>query len=123
MAIANTIKKFTVQDAIYWGNPTPDGYGGFTYDDPVQIKVRWDQKQEIVTNDKGTEVISDAQVLVNFDMKPGEYLMLGTIEDLGVSGYEDPEEVSGAERIVGLEKIPMPRSNTDFARTVKLAKK
>ena len=40
------LQKFLNQTAVYWANPVPDGLGGYTYDDPEEVKVRWTDKQE-----------------------------------------------------------------------------
>ena len=45
--IEKVAKRFCVETAVYWGNPQNDGYGGFTFDTPVEIKCRWEEKSEV----------------------------------------------------------------------------
>ena len=36
------------QDIVYWGNPTPSGFGGDEFDAYVAIKGRWEGHTEKV---------------------------------------------------------------------------
>lgn len=122
--IIKFIKKVCVQTAVYWGSPTPDGYGGKTFADPVELTppngVRWDQKVQLV-EDKGIratgeEIISNAVVLLNQDVDEQGYLYLGSLDDLDSGVQDNPLEVEGAYEIKKVEKIPLFRSATEFVR-------
>lgn len=102
------------QTAVYWGNPTPDGLGGRTFDDPVEISVRWERKQELIIDQNGEEVTSHAIVYVSQDMELGGYLYLGALADLS-SSTENPQEVDEAREIRRFDKIPDLRG-TRFTR-------
>ena len=122
------ITRFAVQTAVYWANPKNDGYGGLTYDTPVEIKVRWDQSTKIINNRKSEEIISNGTVLTNTEMEEQEMLFLGTLLDLlaldieidsdsdSDENYPHPTLVPTAFKIVTKDKIPFVRSTTDFAR-------
>lgn len=92
------------QTATYWGNPEDDGYGGKTYDSPVTIAVRWEEKQEqFITPDSETK-ISQAVIRLDQDVDVGGYLLLGE------SAEADPETLQDAYRIMAFSKIPDLRS-------------
>ena len=123
MGIEKFIQKVCVQTAVYWGNPQPDGYGGITFDDPVEISCRWDCKRRkeipslMVVSGGGTEmIVSIAEVLVTQDVDVGGYLYLGDLDDLDSSEQDDPKSVEGAYEIRRFDKIPMIKSTTEFVR-------
>ena len=126
MSIASYVKRLCEQTAVYWGNPQDDGKGGFTYDDPVEIKCRWEDGTEVIsTEDKGKvrELVSKAQVWVLQDVDEEGYLYLGTLdsEDALDSAEEDnPATVQGAYRIKVFEKTPVMRKSDEFIRKVYL---
>ena len=85
--IERVIQKFAVQTAVYWGNPQPDGYGGMTYDAPREIKIRWDDSQNLATKNGSIprdqeNTLSDAKLLTNEDLEVGGLIWLGTLDDL-----------------------------------------
>lgn len=124
MGIQSVVEKFCVQTAVYWGNPTPDGDGGMTYNDPVEVSVRWDDKFYVLETDEGKRIEIDAVVLVTTDLVMEGMMYLGTLESIEESGgtYPDPEDVEGSYEIKGREKVYMPFSTTDSVRQVYLKK-
>lgn len=84
------------QTAVYWANPVKDGYGKFTFDDPIEIDCRWIEKTKLIMNKNGDQINSFAQVQVNRDMKEQEMLFLGTLDDLDSSEEEDPQEIDNS---------------------------
>ena len=141
MSIQKFIEKVCVQTAVYWGDPTPDGYGGKTYSDPVEIPCRWEDTLEVIKDERGEEIICKAKVLVTQDLEEGGMLYLGTLEDLGIvvggnvvmgglgtgnivlaglNKMSYPEDVEDAYEITIVKKIPMIRSTSEYVRTVYL---
>ena len=141
MSISKFIEKVCIQTAVYWGAPTPDGYGGKTYSDPVEIPCRWDDTLEVIKDERGEEIICKAKVLVTQDLEEGGMLYLGTLEDLGIvvggnvvmgglgtgnivlaglNKMSHPEDVEDAYEITIVKKIPMIRSTSEYVRTVYL---
>jgi len=118
MGVEKFIKKISVQKAVYWGAPKSDGYGGYTFSEPVEIDCRWEGVTELITNKNGKEVVSNAKVLVTLDLDKGGYLHLGTMEE-GVD-YSNPKDIEETYVIQKIEKIPMIRSATEFVRIVYL---
>ena len=116
--LENVIKKFAVQTVVYWANPTNDGDGNFTYDSPVEILVRWDDKTQVVTDSSGRERTSSAEILTNQEMVEEEFLYNGSLSDFS-SGQDlsDPKAIEGAYEIITKTKVPAVRSTDDFVRT------
>ena len=116
--IEKFLKKISVQTAVYWGAPTKDGYGGFTFTDPIEIAVRWQSSSEVITTSKGVEYVSQAEVIVNQDVDEEGYLFLGTRPDLTIAQKADPQSVTGAWKIMKFDKIPMIFKTDEFIRKV-----
>ncbi len=110
------IIRITPQTAVYWGNPVSDGFGGYTFDDPVEINVRWDEKSKMVLDADGNEVISKAEVTVRQDVDIRGMLFLGDLDDLDSTQETDPNTIENAHQIITFEKIPLIRSTTVFYR-------
>lgn len=123
-AIEDVVKLFTKQKCVYWGNPKSDGKGGYTFDDPIEIDCRWDDKQELKQGYDGNYYSSQAQVLVNIDIKRRSYFINHTMEELITIAEEEelditnPRNFSDAFIVIQFEKIPMVFANDDFVRTV-----
>jgi hypothetical protein len=130
MSIADFITKRLVQTAVYWGNPQEDGYGGQTFDDPVEIACRWENKDQVLGTITGNQVIGyqdicRATVFVNQDLDEEGFLYLGTLSDLDAledssgdssGGWYNPHKVVGAHIIKRFEKTPAIGSTTVFLR-------
>ena len=96
-------KKGLPQTVTYWGDPTPDGFGGFTYDAPITIEGRWEDRAELFVNEQGEEQQSSAVVYLAADVVLGGWLALGDYTD---SAYDSPASVVEARKILGRQKIP-----------------
>ena len=94
------------QTAVYWGNPSSDGYGGRTFDVPAEISVRWQDRQELFVDAQGREQTSRAVVYVATDLVIGGYLYLGELADLSSAEEGDPLSVSTAYEIRAISKTP-----------------
>jgi len=86
--------------ATYWTPGEYDGYGGRVFGTPVSVRVRWEDKVELVKDNKGEEFNARANVFVEIDVEVGGYLFHG------VSPAADPTTVEGAFEIGAFEKIP-----------------
>lgn len=82
MSIISFIKKVCVQTAVYWGNPVEDGFGNKIFDLPIEIKVRWEGKQRLVTAMNGKEIISKASFISPSELAIEGYIYLGTLLEL-----------------------------------------
>lgn len=125
MGIDKFIKRVCVQTAVYWGNPVNNGRGGKTFDYPIEIKCRWENKQRVHIDGQGKQFISTASILVTEDLQMEGWLFLGHLTD--IPGYGEsslpeanPMNVKGAIEIIAFDSIPMIRSTTIFVRTAYL---
>ena len=96
--------KSLTQTIVYWGTPMPDGWGGQTYSDPVEINARWENKQELFIDADGNEVKSRAVVYVSQDLDIGSYVYNGKLIDLNSS--HDADTQAGAYQVKAFAKIP-----------------
>jgi len=110
------VESVCVQTACYWGNPVSDGYGGTTYDTPVEISCRWDGNTQLVTNNQGEEVVSKAEILLTQDVDEGGLLFLGDLDDLTPAEEAAPETVDTAWKIIRFDKTPLFQSTDEFVR-------
>lgn len=120
MGILQFIDKIAVQTAVYWGSPEPDGYGGYTYDIPVEIAVRWDDVTEKYVNTQGQESVSSAKVMTNAEVEFGGWLFLGELAGMTAAQKANPILVEGAYPIQKIERTPLFRSSTDFVKQIYL---
>jgi len=121
MGIEKFIKKVCVQTAVYWGNPVPDGFGNYTYDAPVDIACRWEDKIAVINDAFGAEQVCDASVLITQDVDLHGWVCLNkTAGSLSTTEAADPKWVEGVREIIGFEKIPLFRSSTKFVRKIYL---
>ena len=113
MGIDQLIIRACKQTAVYWGDPTPDGYGGWTFGSeyPIEIKCRWEARTEVISDGQGNEIISRARVYVTEDVEEEGWLFLGTLDDLDSAEEEDPMEASGAYKIKRFDKTPTLRGD------------
>ena len=106
MPSKGTLISHNLKDtAVYWGSPTPDGWGGRTFADGIEIDVRWEDRQEMFVDPAGREIRSQAVVYTDRDLALGGYLYLGTLHDLS-SDTAAPETMDDAMEIKKIEKVP-----------------
>jgi len=110
------VSSVCVQTAVYWGNPTADGYGSYSFDDPVEISCRWDDQTQMVKNADGKEVVSRARLLLTQDVDEGGLILLVTLDDLDSASEENPTSLTNAWEILRFVKTPLFQSSTDFVR-------
>jgi hypothetical protein len=89
---------------VYWGTPVADGLGGRTFDDPVEIRVRWEDSQNEFVDVAGRQAISSAVLYPNQDLSLGGYVYLGRLADLSPAEKTNPFALDGAKEIRGWAK-------------------
>lgn len=75
------LRKFTKQWLVYWQRTNPGGSGAPSYKQPVEIKCRWEERQEEVLMADGRRVISNAHVMLSEEITVGSILMEGRLAD------------------------------------------
>lgn len=111
MGIAQFIESKCKQPIVYWGNPVNDGYGGFTYDDPVQIYGRWEELNEVIMGSNGKEMISQARVFITQSVDEEGAMWLGSLDDLDSAPVPSDSSVC-ALHIIALSRLPALGSAT-----------
>lgn len=87
------------QTAVYWAPGSPDAYGNFTFDEPVEVECRWEDKPELFKDSNGNEQRSSSIVYPDQVVAVGGYLYLGDLDSLSDPEKADPKLVSGAKEI------------------------
>ena len=100
------ISEFLHQKAVYWASPTKDGYGGYTWNDPIEINCRWEDICKVIMDARGKEIISTAKVFVSQDLGKQGMLYPGYMANLTASQLADPKTISDAYEIKRFDKIP-----------------
>ena len=119
MGITNFINRTCTQTVVYWGNPKDDGVGGKSFDDPVEINCRWEEKKQLIDRvgeRTGEQIVSKAVVTVLQDVDELGYLFLGSLTDLSSSEEGNPRLLDAANEIKRFDKIPALGSTTEFIR-------
>lgn len=112
------ITRMRRERAVYWAQIAPNDYGEMAYGEPVEISCRWDEEQREFIRADNTKQLSRAVVYVDRDMKPGDFLRFGTLEDIeDSSGSVDsvPRNYAQAWEVLGWERMPNLRA-TEFLR-------
>ena len=120
MGILKFISKVCVQTAVYWSAPSPNGFGEMQFASPVEIKCRWDDTTEIITNKHGAVVNSRATLLVTQQLDENGYLFLGSLEDLSAEQKENPLLVPKSFAIERADKNPLFKSRDKFVHQIYL---
>mgnify|MGYP000934275139 CR=1 FL=1 len=120
MGILEFISKICVQPAVYWGNPIPNGYGGYNYDSPIQIYVRWDDSKSAPSFIGGDKITVNAIVLCTQELDLGGFLWLGELPEYPEVMPDNPLEVENAYSIQKFTKVPLLKSKTLFVKTAYL---
>lgn len=104
------------QTAVYWASPIKDGYGGYTWSDPVEIDCRWVNSTRLITASNGEEIVCRAEVQVKQDLDEQGMLYLGDLDDLDSSEEADPRTISVAYQIKRFDKVPTIKGNKFFRK-------
>lgn len=86
--------------ATYWGSPSPDGYGGFSFASPVLLSpdsnsgVRWQDRVEIFVDESGQESRSQSVIYPQQELPVNGWLARGD-----ETSESDPTAVDSARPI------------------------
>lgn len=113
MSISAFIKRKCKQTIVYWGNPHSNGFQN-VFDAPVEIKGRWEEKNQLIRDEQSVSVASRTLVYVTQELDEEGWLWLGSLSSLSVAQKANPKLVDGASIIKKFEKSPALNSETDF---------
>ncbi len=119
MSITETIIRACTQTVVYWGSPSPDGYGSNTFATAIEILCRWEDRTGTFVSNRGEQTYSKAHVYTLQDVDENGFLYLGELDDIADSSGDpvaDPKIVEGAWEIKRFDKIPSLGSTTEFVR-------
>jgi len=98
--------------ATHWTSGQNDGYGGVTYSTPVQLFVRWEDKEDLHQDMEGEEFISSAIVYTSTELSNNDWLYLGT------SAQANPQNQNGAYRIKRRMKTSTPNDSITIFKNI-----
>ena len=107
------------QWAVYWGNMASDGKGGYTFDPPIEMKVRAAEMEEEQVDSFGETFMSQMIVLPAEDLTRGTagwgFFWVGhRLADLPADSKE-PKHIAEAMKIRQYRKSPTFRG-TQYLR-------
>jgi hypothetical protein len=123
MSISNVLVQSCKQTAVYWGLPVNDGFGGKTYQPPVEIKCRWEDRNETFLANTGNLMVSRCVVYPLIDLEQEGILFLGFLSDLTTSEKANPRLVEAASSIKRFDIVPVLGSTNEFVRKAYLTSK
>jgi hypothetical protein len=116
MGIAAFIESKSKQTAVYWGNPSNDGRGRYTFGVLVEVTVRWEDEIENFAKDSRSRIRIDkdgreyrpnatiyTSVLPTGGWDLDGFMYLGTLLSLG--GNTDPYTIDGAFEIKQINTV------------------
>lgn len=107
MTIAQALLRHLNRTGTYWST-VPDGFGGYTFSPPQEMKCRWEALAELFFSSfTGKEEVSRAVVFVDTDLSVGDWVAEGS--HLGIP---DPSGLVGAYPIRSWSKVPDLRNMT-----------
>lgn len=108
------IPRILQSTAVYWApSATLDDFGQPSWEEPIEIMVRWDESIKDMTDAEGETFQSRAQVFTDRDVKVKGVLYLGDLTT-GMD-HENPKNNDGAWEIRRFERTPNFKS-TKFVR-------
>lgn len=85
------------QTAIYWPPGVPDGLGGVSYGQAVEVRCRWQDVAVLFRSPAGEELTSSAVVYVDRALEVKGMIALSSFEE--DASYSAPADVDGSREI------------------------
>lgn len=70
------------EDLTLWRMTGQDVYNKTTFASPVLIEARYQEKDEVIVDSTGRDVVSSTQIFTETELKVGDYVVLGISADL-----------------------------------------
>lgn len=106
-------EKYFRQTICAWQNPTRDKFGNITSfeSSPTEYLVRWSDKVDFFRGKESGEMEqSSTTILMAEELKIGDYVWLGELDDLDSEQYNDPLTIDGACPVRAVKKTPTMRA-------------
>lgn len=92
------------QKAVYWPPGLPGDDGQPTYEEPVEVRCRWDDIATEIRDYRERTVISNTTVMVDREMAPGGVLWQGELQY--IQSQTEPFENTKAFEILKFAIVP-----------------
>lgn len=98
------LTKMRKQYAVYWGVAGKNESGQNTYQEPIELRVRWEDDDFAFIDAVGSTLASTTSVYVDRVLDIGGILWKGRLQD--VPSQTDPVSMEGADEIIKFKEIP-----------------
>lgn len=71
------VSRMLKEDITRWPVSGSNGYGGFTFDTPIKVKARWEDRAVLFRTLDNEEEVSNAVVYMAEDIVVGDYFAKG----------------------------------------------
>src|SRR5687768_6462363 len=75
-------RRIAKQDCVYWAPKGVDDFGNTQYEAPVDMKCRWEDVNELFTDNAGAERMSRSKVYTTEDVVADGAMCLGTLDEM-----------------------------------------
>lgn len=106
------VERVLRQTAVYWGVKRFDANGRPMYNQPIQIKCRWEDTNEQFVDAQGHDQVTKSIVMVDRKLVVQGVLWLGKLQDL--QSESEPFKNVGAFDIKKFDNIPDRRAKKFF---------
>lgn len=113
MATDIYLERVLKEKAVYWKCTGRDKNGQPIYDDPIEVKCRWEDQAKLFMNAQGQEEVSRAEVMVDRSMPLDSVLWYGSLNQ--VSNLVNPLSNEDAWHVRYFKRIPT-RNAKKFVR-------
>lgn len=107
-SLSGILSRFTKDAIVYWKKTGDDAFSKPIYAIPVQVMVRWEDKQvEIVTAD-GRKIMSKSYMLLSSEITLGSWVWLGRLTDWQASSFYPsiPTNLQGGREVIKVQRSP-----------------
>jgi hypothetical protein len=117
------ITRCRVHTAVYWQSKGSDGKGGNVYANPVEVKCRWDDDEELVVQVGTYRHICGTTVFCDRVVHEGDMMWLGTLASVPTPLTNHPQELREAKTVRRVIRIAKLRNSdlSDVNRTLIVA--
>ena len=108
------VQSVCVQDAVYWAYINDAKGSKEMFEDPVEIKCRWDEEVSHVASGDGAVLVSQVTLLTPIDLVENSYVFQGTLDDIDMEDKYKPENIESAHKIKKMSRTPLIKSSTNI---------
>lgn len=104
---------------VRWPHTGIDENGSPIVGDPVEVRCRWETKNEEYIAQDGTRQVSSGVIYVESDFSPGDFVREGAISDIdsSITDLKDIRSIRGVWEVRAFNKSPTFRKG-EFLRSL-----